>query len=155
MHAARTYRPRHCGKRRPRLKPRGPAVAPNVQLRGTAPALLGRALSIEGNAAVEVNGDETLLLQLLEILSGYRPDPTPVLAKLIGNDPAQTLSAALELGAQTAMGLVESGIHDLLQRSTEGIHRRFTSRSNADGLQTQLDDMRLRIDRAAARVQRA
>ena len=132
---------------------RGPAVAPNVQLRGTAPALLGRALSIEGNAAVEVNGDETLLLQLLEILSGYRPDPTPVLAKLIGNDPAQTLSAALELGAQTAMGLVESGIHDLLQRSTEGIHRRFTSRSNADGLQTQLDDMRLRIDRAAARVQ--
>ena len=132
---------------------RGPAVAPNVQLRGTAPALLGRALSIEGNAAVEVNGDETLLLQLLEILSGYRPDPTPVLAKLIGNDPAQTLSAALELGAQTVMGLVESGIHDLLQRSTEGIHRRFTSRSNADGLQTQLDDMRLRIDRAAARVQ--
>ena len=49
------------------------------------------------------------------------------------------------------MGLVK-GI-DLLQRSTEGIHRRFTSRSNADGLQTQLDDMRLRIDRAAARVQ--
>ena len=112
----------------------------------------GRALSIEGNAAVEVNGDETLLLPLLEILSGYRPDPAPVLAKLIGNDPAQTLSAALELGAQTAMGLVESGIHDLLQRSTEGIHRRFTSRSNADGLQNQLDDMRLRIDRAT-RVQ--
>ena len=132
---------------------RGPAVAPNVQLRGTAPALLGRALSIEGNAAVEVNGDETLLLQLLEILSGYRPDPTPVLAKLMGNDPAQTLSAALELGAQTTMGLVESGIHDLMQRSTGSLQRHFTTRSNADALQNQLDDMRLRIDRAAARVQ--
>ena len=131
----------------------GAATAPNVQLRGTAPALLGRALSIESKAAVEVNGDETLLLQLLEILSGYRPDPTPALAKLIGNDPAQTLSAALELGAQTTMGLVESGIHDLMQRSTGTLQRHFTTRSNADALQNQLDDMRLRIDRAAARVQ--
>ena len=133
---------------------RGPAAAPNVQLRGTAPALLGRVLSIEGNAAVEVNGDETLLLQLLEMLRSYRPDPTPVLAKLIGNDPAQTLSAALELGTQTAMGLVESAIHDLMQQSTEGIQRHFTARSHADALQNQLDDMRLRIDRAAARIQR-
>ena len=51
------------------------------------------------------------------------------------------------------MGLVESGIHDLMQRSTGSLKRLFTNRSNADALQNQLDDMRLRIDRAAARVQ--
>ena len=51
------------------------------------------------------------------------------------------------------MGLVESGIHDLMQRSTGSLQRHFTAHSNADALQNQLDDMRLRIDRATARVQ--
>ena len=132
---------------------RGPAAAPNVQLRGTAPALLNRALSDEGLATVEVNGDETLLLELLDILRSYRPDLAPVLAKLLGDDSAQTITAALELAAQTARGLASSQIHDVMHTSKTLMQRHFAAQAEADELQSQLDQMRLRIDRAAARLQ--
>jgi ubiquinone biosynthesis protein UbiJ len=132
---------------------RGPAAAPNVQLRGTATALLSRALTDESLATVEVNGDETLLLELLDILRGYRPDLAPVLAKLLGDDTAQTITAALELAAQTARRLASSQIQDVVQTSKTSMQRHFAAQVEADELQSQLDQLRLRIDRAAARVQ--
>ncbi len=132
---------------------RGPAAAPNVQLRGTATALLSRALTDEGPATVEVNGDETLLLELLDILRGYRPDLAPVLAKLLGDDTAQTITAALELAAQTARRLASGQIQDTMHTSKNSVQRHFAAQIQADELQSQLDQLRLRIDRAAARVQ--
>ena len=49
----------------------GSAIAPNVQLRGHASELLKRALANDSQAAVEVNGDETLLLELVNILGTF------------------------------------------------------------------------------------
>ena len=66
----------------------GSAIAPNVQLRGHALELLKRALANDSQAAVEVNGDETLL-ELVNILANFRPDPAPVLAKVFGDDRAR------------------------------------------------------------------
>jgi ubiquinone biosynthesis protein UbiJ len=130
----------------------GAAAAPNVQLRGSASALFSRMLSVEGNTNVEVNGDETLLIQLLEILRSHRPDPAPLLAKLVGNDPAQTITAAFELGMQTVIEQVNGGIDDAIQNSKNGLQSYFVAQTNAETLQHQLDHLRLRLDRAAARV---
>lgn len=130
----------------------GATAAPNVQLRGSAPALFSRMLSVESNTNVEVNGDETLLIQLLEILRSHRPDPAPLLAKLVGNDPAQSITAAFELGIQTVIEIVNGGIDDAMQNSKNGLQGYFASQTNAKALQHQLDHLRLRIDRAAARV---
>ena len=44
---------------------------------GLRQELLKRALVNDGKAAVEVNGDETLLLELVSILGSFRPDPRP------------------------------------------------------------------------------
>ncbi|GIR63874.1 MAG: hypothetical protein CM15mP68_5400 [Pseudomonadota bacterium] len=52
-----------------------------------------------------MNGDETLLLELVNILTNFRPDPAPALAKVVGDDRAQSLTALFELGADTAMKL--------------------------------------------------
>ena len=132
---------------------RGPAAAPNVQLRGTAAALLSRVLTDEGLATVEVNGDETLLLELLDILRGYRPDLARLLAKLLSDGTAQTIAAALELAAQTAHRLASSQIQDIVHTGKTSMQRHFAAQVEADELQGQLDQLRLRIDRAAARVQ--
>ena len=131
----------------------GPATAPNVQLRGSAPALLGRALADNGHAGVDVNGDETLLLELLDILRSYRPDLAPILAKVFGDETAQTLTAIIELGSETALQFTSNQFHELLHTSRRAMQHRFAAQAEADELHSQLDQLRLRIDRTAARIQ--
>lgn len=131
----------------------GPAPAPNVHLKGSAVELLKRTLATNSGAAVEVNGDETLLLELLSVLSDFRPDLAPVLAKLLGHDRAQSLSAILELGAGSAIQFARSQLQEVQRASRHSINRNFTGRTDMDTLQNQLDQLRLQIDRVAARLE--
>ena len=132
----------------------GSASAPNVQLRGPASELLKRALVNDGKAAVEVNGDETLLLELVSILGSFRPDPAPALAKVLGNDRAQNLTALFELGADTAMKFARNQVRDVQQASKDTMRANFTSTGELNQLQDRLDQMRLQIDRVSARIER-
>lgn len=132
----------------------GAAPAPNVHLKGSAVELLKRALATNSGAAVEVNGDETLLLELLSVLSDFRPDLAPVLATLLGRDRAQTLSAFLELGADSAIQFARSQFQEVERASRHSMNRNFTGRADMGNLQNQLDQLRLQIDRVAARLER-
>ena len=132
----------------------GSAIAPNVQLRGHASELLKRALANDSQAAVEVNGDETLLLELVNILTNFRPDPAPALAKVVGDDRAQSLTALFELGADTAMKFARKQVWDIKQTGKDTMRANFTGTSDLNQLQDQLDQMRLQIDRVSARLER-
>ena len=106
----------------------------------------------DGKAAVEVNGDETLLLELVSILGSFRPD-APALAKVL-NERAQSLTALFELGADTAMKFARNQVQDVQQASKDTMRANFTSTSELNQLQDRLDQMRLQIDRVSARIER-
>ncbi|NCF32354.1 MAG: hypothetical protein GWP50_02150 [Proteobacteria bacterium] len=130
----------------------GPALTPNVQLRGSATELLKRALANDTQAAVEVNGDETLLLELVAVLSGFRPDIAPMLAKLIGDTRAQSVTALFELGADSALKFARSQIQEVQQASERTMSQNFTGTKDMNQLQDQLDQLRLQINRVDARI---
>ena len=101
-----------------------------------------------------MNGDETLLLELVRLSEVFAQTETFALAKVLGNDRAQSLTALFELGADTAMKFARNQVQDVQQASKDTMRANFTSTSELNQLQDRLDQMRLQIDRVSARIER-
>lgn len=127
----------------------GAAPAPQVIVRGHAMALAA-ALAPGSPAAgqLEINGDNTLALELLDILRDFQPDLAEPMSRIFGPDAAATLVGTAELGLKSMQSLL-SGVG---QSMSDTAAANFVRSTQLDNLLTGIDRLRLRVDRLAAKV---
>jgi ubiquinone biosynthesis protein UbiJ len=131
----------------------GMAEAPNVLLRGTPGALLGVFLDASArNEAIAVEGDEVLLTELREIVRDYHPDGFPPLDAVVGSQAADSLTTLFEVGIAAIRTLGRNVGDESRRLVRDGVRRRLLTRTDQDVLLGSLATLRLRLDRASARV---
>jgi ubiquinone biosynthesis protein UbiJ len=123
---------------------------PNVIIEGTIAEL---ASWLQGGQSAErgsprIDGDATVLQEVGGLFRGFAPDPSGPLAGVIGRDAAENLLGIGEL-AVAGLRSVAEGVSVYVRQSAS---ERFAGRPQLDQLLDAMDDMRLRIDRLAARV---
>lgn len=123
------------------------AENPNVVISGTAYNLLGWLLR-QDDAQLTIDGDTTLLQEVLALLQRYNPDFAHALTQVLGPDLAQRLVGGAEVGVQ--------GLQSLFQALASGVEKqtsqRFVTRDHLDDLLEGIDELRMQVDRLAARV---
>ncbi len=97
---------------------------------------------------LRIDGDSTVLQEVSALFSGFAPDLTRPLAGIIGREAADNLVGMGEL----AMAGLRSALEGVSGSFRHSASERFVSRPQLDQLLDSIDDMRLRIDRLAARV---
>lgn len=135
---------------------------PNVIIRGPIPDL-ARWLQTGGpddtgrpqgrrqgrpQGRLRIDGDAAVLQEVGEMFSSFAPDLTGPLTGIIGADAADNLLGIGELAVAGLRSALEGVGGSLRQSASE----RFVNRPQLDQLLDSIDDMRLRIDRLAARV---
>ncbi len=127
-----------------------PAEAPHVILRGNPAAIGAWLLGADPNGVggLTIDGDSTALAQLSEVLKGFRPDLAGPLERLLGAEGARTLLGSAEL----AFAGLRSALEGAGRSVREGAADAFVDRRQAARFLDDLDDLRLRVDRLAARV---
>jgi len=123
---------------------------PNVIVRG-APMNLVAWLASGGAAAsgnLTIDGDGTVLQELMSLVRGFRPDPGGPLERLLGPELAARALGGVELMLAGLRSAAEAA------RATVGggAVRQFVDRRQLERFLDDLDDLRLRVDRLAARV---
>ena len=89
-----------------------------------------------------------MLQEVSALFSGFAPDLTRPLAGIVGREAADNLVGMGELAIAGLRSALEGVSGSFRQSASE----RFVSRPQLDQLLDSIDDMRLRIDRLAARV---
>ncbi len=126
----------------------GPAPAPQVVVRGHALALAAALTPGDAGTQLEISGDNTLLTDLLHILRSFQPDLAGPMSRLLGADTAANLLGSAELGLQGLQSLFQG----LGQTVSDQAAANFVSSGQLDSLLTGIDQLRLRVDRLAAKV---
>lgn len=123
---------------------------PNVIVSGSLPDLaqwlLTGATGTRGGLHIE--GDTTVLLELAAVFRGFAPDLARPLGRVLGPETAASLVGAGEMavaGLRSAAAAVGGSLR-------QGAAERFVNRQQMDRFLDALDDMKLRVDRLAARV---
>jgi ubiquinone biosynthesis protein UbiJ len=130
----------------------GSATHPNVAIAGAAPSLL-KALTTGGeSAAIQIDGDETLLLELSELIKNFYPDLVLPLALILGDKNANKVAATLELGMSALANLASSLGADAAQNAGAKFAAGFTNTENFARHLDELDALRLRVDRLSAGI---
>lgn len=132
-----------------------PAVhgTPETIVTGTLPDLLGWALSRGRHTppGLRIDGDTGLLEAFAAVAEGFAPDLEAPLERLVGADAAGRVAAAAEM--------TFAGLRTLLDGAAGGLRRGaaqwFATAPAAHAFLDELDDLKLRVDRLAARVERA
>ncbi|NOX51773.1 MAG: SCP2 sterol-binding domain-containing protein [Gammaproteobacteria bacterium] len=126
----------------------GKTEKPNVIVRGNLNSLASQLVLGNAKGGVEVEGDETLLLELMEMLTEFKPDLENHLAKIFGTQTASTLLGTAEMGMRGFQSVLE-GIGRSVKQQAGG---NFLQHRQFDVLLTSIDDLRLRVDRLAANI---
>lgn len=123
---------------------------PNVIVRGTPLDLATWLLAGEGAAGTRlvIDGDATVLQQLLAVLRGFRPDPAVPLERLLGRDLTTRALGGVELALSALRSAFDAAGGSMRQQAA----RTFADSRQLEGFLDELDDLRLRVDRLAARV---
>lgn len=124
---------------------------PNVIVRGAPPDLAAWLIGGENAAGTRltIDGDPTVLAELRAALTAFRPDFGRPLGDLLGAELAQTALGAAEL----ALATLRSALEGAGRSVREGAAETFVDRAGANRFLDELDDLRLRVDRLAARVE--
>jgi ubiquinone biosynthesis protein UbiJ len=124
---------------------------PNVIVRGPPPDLAAWLIAGESAAStrVSIEGDATVLSELSAAFRAFRPDIGNPLSRLLGPEFAQTALGAAEL----AFATLRSALEGASQTARDSAARAFVDRPLAEQFFDELDDLRLRVDRLAARLQ--
>jgi ubiquinone biosynthesis protein UbiJ len=131
----------------------GMAEPPNVLLRGSPAALAGALLGgARGTDTLTIDGDEVLLTELAGILRDYRPDGLPPLDSLVGTQVADSLATLFEVGAAALTALGRNAGDEGRRLVKDGVRQRLLTRPDYDVLLGSLAELRVRLDRANARV---
>jgi ubiquinone biosynthesis accessory factor UbiJ len=123
---------------------------PNVIVRG-APMDLATWLATgqaTASGGLTIDGDGTVLQELMNLVRGFRPDPGGPLERLLGPDLAARALGGVELmlaGLRSAAEAAGAAVG-------QGAARQFVDRQQLERFLDGVDDLRLRVDRLAARV---
>ena len=126
----------------------GPAAAPQAVVRGSLAALSSWLLPGASMEGVEVSGDNTLLLELADILRDFSPDPTAGFNNLFGNELATTLMGGAEAGLQALQSLLKGAGQTVQDQATS----QFVQQPQLSAFLDGVDQLRLQVDRLAARI---
>ncbi len=127
----------------------GPAAAPHAIVRGTLAALSGWLLPGANPDGVEVSGDHTLLIELTDILKDFSPDLNAPFSALFGPELGANLLGGAEAGLQALQSLFKGASETVQQQAT----RQFVQQPQLAGFLDGVDQLRLQVDRLAARIQ--
>ncbi len=126
----------------------GPAAAPQAVVRGTLTSLIAWLLPGGNNSGLEVSGDNTLLLELADMLKGFSPDLAVPLSDLLGAELANSLVGGAEAGLQALQSLLAGAGRGVQTQAG----RQFVQQSQLDAFLDGVDALRLRVDRLDARI---
>jgi ubiquinone biosynthesis protein UbiJ len=123
---------------------------PNVIVSGTPLDLALWLLAGEGGsgARLTIDGDGTTLQELTTLIRDFRPDLGTPLERLLGPD----LAGRALGGVGLALATVRSAFAAAGSTVRQGAAQNFVDRAQMERYQDQVDDLRLRVDRLAARV---
>ena len=126
----------------------GPADAPQVVVTGSAVDLATWMFPAATTGRVQIDGDETLLQELVEILRGFKPAVASPLEQFFGAQATSSLLGTAELGLNGLRSMIQ-GIGQNIQGQAMG---NFVQQGQLDTILQNIDDLRLEVDRLAARV---
>lgn len=127
----------------------GPHDAPHAIVAAPAHELLTWLFT--GTAdKLQISGDATLLMDLAAIGQAYSPDFAAPLEGFLGPEVADKVTGTAELGIASAASLLEGLRESIKTHSRDS----FVARDPFDAFLSQVDELRLRVDRLAARVSR-
>ena len=123
----------------------GPAPSPSAIIKGKPEALARMALGGELQD-VTISGDMTIVQELQAVFRSYRPDLVTPLERLLG--------ATLELGVASLTQLQRGATSKAFQQAETLFAEQFATRDHFAVLQQRTDNVRLALDRLAARTGR-
>ncbi len=126
----------------------GPALQPQVIMQGSAADLAAWLFPGNQGGRVEINGDETLLLEVAGILRDFQPDIQDPLGQLLGPQMASTLLGTAEMGLKGLRSLIEGVGRGSPNTGGSGP----VQQEQLDTVLHGIDELRLRVDRLAAQV---
>lgn len=130
----------------------GPATNPNVAIQGSAPNLLKALASGGSSTQIQIDGDETVLLEISALIKDFYPDLVTPLSIVLGDKRASKVAATLEMGLSVFANFASNLGEDIAQTAGAKVADRFTTtEAFADHL-NELDALRLRVDRLSARI---
>lgn len=100
---------------------------------------------------ITIEGDETVLLEVTSVLREFEPDLLRPFTDLFGARTAERLLGGAEL-AVSAIRSAAQGVGHAIEQTAAA---QFVTREDTSALLDVLDDLRLRIDRLAARIKAA
>ena len=128
-----------------------PVDRPNVIVRGRMQDLLGwfaATSQAPQSQRVEIEGDETTLFEVMDVFKRFAPDPGYPFNNFIASEIGQNLLGAAELAIAGLRSAVE-GAGSAMQQSAAN---QYLDQSHVNAFLEALEDLRLRVDRLAARV---
>jgi ubiquinone biosynthesis accessory factor UbiJ len=124
-------------------------AAPQAIVSGSPVAIAAWLAGVESAAAgVRIDGDSAVVAEFGALLRGFRPDPGLPLERLLGRELTRDLLGTAEL----ALGALRSAVAGGADAVRHGAGSALAERRQLDGFLDRLDDLRLRVDRLAARV---
>ena len=130
----------------------GPATYPNAAIQGSA-SNLAKALVSGGNPTeIQIDGDETLLMELSTLIKNFYPDLITPLSALIGAKSANKIAATLEMGLSALANFASNLGENIASNASSEITDRFTTTEAFDDHLAELDALRLRVDRLSAKI---
>lgn len=122
---------------------------PNVWVRGQIPDLLRMMMSPDAPlTGLSVAGDETVLLEFRQLIERWQPGWPKGLQPVINQPLFENLQTFAEFGIAAARSIA-SGATDAVSRRAA---TDFTTNTDLDRFLDGIDDLRLRVDRLAAKI---
>lgn len=128
----------------------GGAQAPHAIVTGSAVELLQALLPGGKLGQLSVEGDSALVFELMSLLRDFVPDISTPLGRIIGDVNAATLVSSAELGLRGLQAILTGLGQSAQQQATS----QFVKTSQLGVLLDGIDELRLRVDRLAANMQR-
>lgn len=123
----------------------------NVAVSGTGLELASWLAAPHRIDNITIEGDETVLLEVTSVLREFEPDLLRPFTDLFGARNAERMLGGAEL-AVSAIRSAAQGVGHAIEQTAAA---QFVTREDTSALLDVLDDLRLRIDRLAARIKAA
>ena len=125
----------------------GAAPNPNVIVSGAA-FDLANWLFRQDTSGVRIEGDDTTLLETVAALRSYNPEIQDALTQVFGTEFSQRVVGGAEAGLRGVKSILQAVGSGLEQQAAE----KFVNRDSLDDFLTDIDELRLRVDRLAANI---
>ena len=132
----------------------GASNNPNVAVTGKPLGLLQMLMTGATSDIVVIDGDAAVLMALHTLAKDYSPDPAKLLDAWLGRETGQRAAALVELGMANLGELLTSTRANAHHATQNYFSERYATQDQGKGLAGRLDQLRLRIDRLEAKLNR-